>query len=407
MASSPAPISTASTPPPPVPGPVWERARRCSSEKLAGGVCTGLARHWDVDPLLVRALTVLLALSMGVGAVLYAAAWVLMPASEGPSIAAQRFPRAARMKPWQIIVILVVVWALSLPLLTRIAPFGLGPVVVLAVAYWLVRRSRRVQRSQRSLPGQTPASVVVSAATVAGSAASPATTSDTAPLEQFDPYTPAAEPTAMTRRVSVPQTRTRKSWLLTLSMLILAGVAGLAGYLAPVPHPPILALSLALGVAALFQLVGVWTRRPHLGVTLGLALAVALAGAVAVPRAEIPRQVIAGSTSTMVWDAPVDLPRAGITVAAGEATIDASKLSLPRDTTTVVAAIGSDLTITVPASVNVTVNVEATGGTVSTPDGSALSGNGANTWTGTHRPGEPTWTLKLKTIGANVKVVTS
>lgn len=398
MASRPTPIPA----PPPVPGPVWERAPRCSSEKLAGGVCTGLARHWDVDPLLVRALTAVLALSMGIGAVLYAAAWLLMPASDGPSIAAQRFPRAARMKLWQMVAILVAVWALALPVLTHIAPFGLGPVVVLAVAYWLVRRSRRVQRNQPSLPVQATLPVQSTGDAVA----IPAAPADPQSLEQFDPYAPAAEPAVAVRQASAPPVRRRRSWLLTLAMLALAGVAGLAGYLAPVPHPQILALSLALGVAALFQLVGVWTRRPHLGVTLGLVLTVALAGAVAVPRAEIPSQVIAGTTSTMVWDSPVDLPGAGITVAAGQATIDASGLTLSRDDTTVVAAIGSDLTITVPTSVNVEVVTETTGGTVSTPDGYTLSGAGSSTWTGTHRPGEPTWTLKLKTIGASVKVVT-
>jgi len=58
---------------------VWS-IRRSTVDKKVAGVCGGVARHWNVDPVLVRVGWVLLALSGGVGIVLYAAAWLLVPA---------------------------------------------------------------------------------------------------------------------------------------------------------------------------------------------------------------------------------------------------------------------------------------------------------------------------------------
>ena len=63
---------------------VWSIRRSAADKKLAG-VCGGVARHWNVDPVLVRVGWVLLALSGGVGIVLYAAAWLLVPADGATS----------------------------------------------------------------------------------------------------------------------------------------------------------------------------------------------------------------------------------------------------------------------------------------------------------------------------------
>ena len=46
----------------------------------ADGSCGGVARHWNVDPVLVRVGGVLLAFSGGIGIVLYLAGWLLIPA---------------------------------------------------------------------------------------------------------------------------------------------------------------------------------------------------------------------------------------------------------------------------------------------------------------------------------------
>lgn len=51
--------------------------RRTRQNRLLGGVCAGLARRYDVNPLVMRVLGVLSALI--VSPLLYLALWVLMP----------------------------------------------------------------------------------------------------------------------------------------------------------------------------------------------------------------------------------------------------------------------------------------------------------------------------------------
>lgn len=46
---------------------------------MLGGVCGGLAEVYDMDPTIVRLLTVLIVIGTGVGPVLYLVAWLVMP----------------------------------------------------------------------------------------------------------------------------------------------------------------------------------------------------------------------------------------------------------------------------------------------------------------------------------------
>lgn len=68
-----------STPPPPVPGPVDRRLHRSRRDRMLGGVCGGIARHLDVDPMLLRIAAVALALSGGLGVLAYLLAWIVIP----------------------------------------------------------------------------------------------------------------------------------------------------------------------------------------------------------------------------------------------------------------------------------------------------------------------------------------
>ena len=55
------------------------RLRRTTTERKVAGVAGGLARHLDVDPLLLRVGFVVLAFFGGAGLILYAAGWALLP----------------------------------------------------------------------------------------------------------------------------------------------------------------------------------------------------------------------------------------------------------------------------------------------------------------------------------------
>jgi phage shock protein C len=66
---------------------------RYSSEKKIAGVCGGVARYFDVDPTLVRALWLLSLLLGGASAVIYLVLWFAMPLDPGaPASTGNTYP---------------------------------------------------------------------------------------------------------------------------------------------------------------------------------------------------------------------------------------------------------------------------------------------------------------------------
>ncbi len=59
-----------------------KKLKRSSTNKVIGGVCGGFGDYFDVDPVFVRILFVLLAISTGVGFLGYLVAWIIMPKDE-------------------------------------------------------------------------------------------------------------------------------------------------------------------------------------------------------------------------------------------------------------------------------------------------------------------------------------
>ena len=64
------------------------RLSRSRDDRMLAGVCGGIARHFGIDPVLVRIATVVLATMGGAGIVAYAAAWLLVPNGEPRGAAA-------------------------------------------------------------------------------------------------------------------------------------------------------------------------------------------------------------------------------------------------------------------------------------------------------------------------------
>lgn len=52
---------------------------RSEDNRVIGGVCAGLARHFDVDPVLVRLVFVALAFVNGLGVLAYLILWLVVP----------------------------------------------------------------------------------------------------------------------------------------------------------------------------------------------------------------------------------------------------------------------------------------------------------------------------------------
>ena len=127
---------------------VWSIRRSTVDKKLAG-VCGGVARHWNVDPVLVRVGWVLLALSGGVGIVLYAAAWLLVPAdgATGSTMddltkgSTRGWPREA----W--VAIVAIACLITFGIFSSTTTIGFGPAVVLALIWYFGYYKTRVKQS--------------------------------------------------------------------------------------------------------------------------------------------------------------------------------------------------------------------------------------------------------------------
>lgn len=66
---------------------------RIREGKILGGVCGGLGKYFDIDPVLIRILWVVLScVSVGIGVVVYIAAWILMPEEEENAIVTPDIP---------------------------------------------------------------------------------------------------------------------------------------------------------------------------------------------------------------------------------------------------------------------------------------------------------------------------
>lgn len=142
---------------------VWSIRRSTTDKKLAG-VCGGVARHWNVDPLLVRVGWVLLALSGGVGIVLYIAAWLLVPA-DGAATSAMDDLTKGQTSSWPreawvaIVAIACLVTFVGLGSATKAS---LAPAVVLALiwyfGYYKSRASHRTPPTTTVPPPTSPGS---------------------------------------------------------------------------------------------------------------------------------------------------------------------------------------------------------------------------------------------------------
>ena len=107
---------------------VWTIRRSTSDVKLAG-LCGGVARHWGIDPVLVRVGWALLALSGGIGVILYVAGWLLLPADGRDTAPAEdMFGDTLRKWPREVWVAIVVIACVAgFALFSGITPFGIGP----------------------------------------------------------------------------------------------------------------------------------------------------------------------------------------------------------------------------------------------------------------------------------------
>ncbi len=64
---------------------------RNTHDEMIGGVCSGIAAYFNIDPVIVRLVFVLLALGGGHGILAYLILWIIMPSDEEPVAKANAF----------------------------------------------------------------------------------------------------------------------------------------------------------------------------------------------------------------------------------------------------------------------------------------------------------------------------
>ncbi|GAA2098108.1 PspC domain-containing protein [Microlunatus panaciterrae] len=217
---------------------IWTMRRSATDAKVAG-LCAGVARHWGVDPVLVRVGWAMLALSGGIGLVLYAAGWLLIPV-EGKDRApiedvlgpqARRWPREV----W--IVIVAVAAVVTMATLGSIIPFGFGPAVILAAIWYFGYYRHRPIREDTTAPSQHQPGE--SSAATPGALGAPSPPS----AQQFarypgapTPFTQAAE--AWQRRILEAQQLARQQQTPPSTPMGVSGQVDVRGSSGPTVAPP-------------------------------------------------------------------------------------------------------------------------------------------------------------------------
>lgn len=75
-----------------------KKLRRDPYDQSLGGVCSGLANFFDVDPVLIRVLFVVLLVAFGGGILLYVILWIAVPLAKGEDAFAMRMQKEKKSK---------------------------------------------------------------------------------------------------------------------------------------------------------------------------------------------------------------------------------------------------------------------------------------------------------------------
>ena len=247
------------------------RLRRSRTDRKVAGVAGGLARHLDIDPVILRVAFVVLVFFGGAGLILYAACWLLVP-EEGSSTAPLHLDDRSRS------VALVIAGVIALTALVGHSlgrfgfPWPLAVVALAAVLYLTRRDARRAEHSQaQGAPPPPPAPAYDAPQAEQGS--QPGNQPGTQFLGGWQPSATAWQPPP----VRSPRRRGPVLFWFTLALVALAeGVLGTV-HLAGAPATSSAYPALALGIIGTMLLVGAFWGRAGGLILLGLVSAVALA----------------------------------------------------------------------------------------------------------------------------------
>ncbi|ABD42627.1 phage shock protein C, PspC [Methanospirillum hungatei JF-1] len=56
-----------------------KRLYRSRKDKILAGICGGIGKYLDIDPIIIRLIFIVLLLTVGSGILIYLIAWILIP----------------------------------------------------------------------------------------------------------------------------------------------------------------------------------------------------------------------------------------------------------------------------------------------------------------------------------------
>jgi phage shock protein PspC (stress-responsive transcriptional regulator) len=318
------------------------RLVRADEGRWLGGVCAGLGRYFDVNPLVYRIAFAALALAGGTGLLLYLAAYLVIPGEHAEESIAVEALQGHREHPWLLVGVgLLSFGALFLLSEARFWP-GTGNLWLAAtlgggaLVWWHVSNRDRAPRQ-----------------------AAPTAEASTADASTADPSTAETVPGMPAPSAPRPMKPPRKPSLFAPVLGALLAVAGLFGLLAVLDVYDIdVAVGLAVGVLLVGVAIafGAMTQRRVGGlVFLGLILLGAFGAAAATPVS-----VSSGVGEKIERpESAADLARS-YELGIGELNLDLGAVSLSPGTTSVDASVGvGNLVITVPPNVALEIDAHA------------------------------------------------
>jgi len=131
------------------------RLRRSRDDRMIGGVCSGLGRYVGIDPIIFRIVLAALAIFGGVGLLLYALAWLLIPEDGTDVSELQRLFQGHHPSPGPIVAA-VIVGVLGVITVTEVAYHRRGRFEVLLIVLAVVAVIALTSRSRGVPPTTAP-----------------------------------------------------------------------------------------------------------------------------------------------------------------------------------------------------------------------------------------------------------
>lgn len=311
------------------------------------GLCAAVADRYGVDPLLIRTLFVIAALSSGVGVVLYLAGWMLTPVTTTGKVPLDRLgTRWRSLSPRAL-----VGWTMALAAATAISlgtldGLGWTPLIIVVVTIWTGQRIGHRPSRRRPAMYRFP---TAQAATQARQR--------------------ALEHGSQSRSRPRSSAASRSNKPLTLLVILLSLAAG-GGCAALWPGNPLLVVSAALAVVGLGVVLLAWRGRSLALIVFGVVCSLALVLTAA-----------AGPSSARTAQHYGTLPPSGPThVSSQYSLLDASDVRVHADTRWELIVTSSSVVLQLPQDTNVAVETDYSNSAIILGNHQTLLGTGHAVW---------------------------